>query len=97
MKAPCEARYPLVYESQSVYCTRPLLPAFGGTLLDDKNIHDGRARRRARCSSRAISSDRHVPERAERRPRQAALRVGAGRDAVSGPWLAADLGDNALQ
>jgi arabinogalactan oligomer/maltooligosaccharide transport system permease protein len=86
--------FPLAYEAQGAYAHAAVLSAFGGQLLDD---HDqlafvGPAAERSVDLVRKLLDERVVPEDADGSLVTNLFKSGKAAFAISGPWLAADLG-----
>jgi arabinogalactan oligomer / maltooligosaccharide transport system permease protein len=86
--------FPLAYEATKAYGHTPLLAAFGGRLLGDGDQYAfiGPEAERSLDFARDLV-DRHiVPEDADGSLVTNLFRTGHAAFAISGPWLAADLG-----
>jgi arabinogalactan oligomer/maltooligosaccharide transport system permease protein len=87
--------YPLVYEAASAYFHAPLLHAYGGALLDEAGRYAfvGPAAERSLVRVMALLRDRVVPEETSGALVSQLFVTGRAATAISGPWLAAELGD----
>lgn len=88
---------PLAYEAQGAYAHAAVLGAFGGRLLDESEgfAFVGPA---AEASLRLVSdllAQGAIPEAADGSLVKELFRSGRAAFAISGPWLAADLGSDA--
>jgi arabinogalactan oligomer/maltooligosaccharide transport system permease protein len=86
--------YPLVYEVKHIYGLAALFSSFGGTLLDAKDAYGffGPPAEQTLAFARDLI-DRHViPDDADGALVTNFFKSGQAAYAVSGPWLAADLG-----
>lgn len=86
--------YPLAYEAQDPYFHAPILHAFGGSMLDDREGF-GMVGPSAEASIdlvRAWTRDRIIPEEPGGALVLQLFSTGKAAAAISGPWLAADLG-----
>ena len=86
--------YPLVYESQGAYFHAPLLHAYGGAMLDDAGRYAFVGPAAERSLRRVISMTRAavIPDEASGALVSQLFASGRAATAISGPWLAADLG-----
>jgi arabinogalactan oligomer/maltooligosaccharide transport system permease protein len=86
--------YPLVYESQGAYFHAPLLHAYGGAMLDDAGRYTFVGPAAERSLRRVISMTRAgvIPDEASGALVSQLFASGRAATAISGPWLAADLG-----
>ncbi len=86
--------FPLAYEAQGAYAHAAILAAFGGQLLDasDQLAFVGPAAERSVELVRGLLDQRVVPEDADGSLVTNLFRSGKAAFAISGPWLAADLG-----
>ena len=90
-----EGTYPLVYEIKHVYGISALFSSFGGRLLDEKDNYGfvGPPAEQTLLFARDLI-DRHViPDEVDSAAVTNFFKSGKAAYAVSGPWLAADLGD----
>jgi len=87
--------YPLVYEAASAYFHAPLLHAYGGALLDETGRYAfvGPEAERSLVRVMALLRDRVVPEEASGSLVSQLFVTGRAATAISGPWLAAELGN----
>lgn len=87
--------FPLVYEAQNVYFHAPLLHAYGGELLDARGRYafTGPAAERSVAHARRLVRDGVVPDEASGSLVSQLFTTGRAAAAISGPWLAAELGD----
>lgn len=87
--------FPLVYEASSAYLHAAFAHAFGSGLLDDQGrylfVGDGAERSVARVLS--MLDARTIPEEASGTLVSQLFVTGRAAAAISGPWLAAELGD----
>ena len=86
--------FPLVYEAQNVYFHAPLLHAYGGELLDARGRYAfvGDAAERSVLHARRLVHDGIVPDEASGTLVTQLFTTGRAATAISGPWLAAELG-----
>lgn len=88
-------RYPLVYEASSAYFHAAFAHAFGSGYLDERGrylfVGDGAERSVARVI--AMLDARTIPEEASGTLVSQLFLTGHAAAAISGPWLAAELGD----
>lgn len=86
--------FPLAYEAQGAYAHAAILAAFGGRLLDDaaELAFIGPAAERSVDFVLGLLAVRAVPEDADGSLVTNLFRSGKAAFAISGPWLAADLG-----
>jgi len=89
----------LAYESRSAYYHAPFLAAFGGRLLwpDERFGFVGQGAERSLVLARELQRSGKVPGNADGALVTQLFRSGRAAFAVSGPWLAGDLGDAAVQ
>jgi len=87
--------FPLVYEAQNVYFHAPLLHAYGGELLDARGRYafTGEAAERSVEHARRLVRGGVVPDEASGTLVTQLFTTGRAAAAISGPWLAAELGD----
>ncbi len=90
--------YPLVYEAASAYFHAPLLHAYGGEILDEAGRYAfvGPAAERSLVRVMTLLRDRVVPEEASGSLVSQLFVTGRAATAISGPWLAAELGDRVV-
>ncbi|MEI8257245.1 MAG: extracellular solute-binding protein, partial [Deltaproteobacteria bacterium] len=87
--------YPLVYYAQNAYFHAPLAHAYGASLLDETTGAYGFTGRAARDSLVRVQSMIHdgvIPEEADGSLVSQLFANGRAATAISGPWLAADVG-----
>ena len=86
--------FPLAYEAKKAYGHSPLFSAFGGVLLgpDDQFGFVGEPAERSLFLARELIQTKAVPEDADGALVTTLFRSGQAAFAISGPWLAADLG-----
>ncbi len=89
--------YPLAYEIKGAYGLAALFSSFGGRLLDDQDGYGfvGPAAEQTLLLARDLVDQRVIPEDVDGALVTNLFKAGQAAYAVSGPWLAADLGDNA--
>lgn len=87
--------YALVYEAGSAYFHAPMLHAFGGAFLSDDGRYtfDGAAAEASVARVRQLLAAGVVPEEAGGALVSQLFASGRASAAISGPWLAAELGD----
>ncbi len=90
-----EGTFPLVYEAQNAYLHAPLAHAYGSALLDDQGHYAfvGSAAERSVERVRRMLRDRVIPQEASGALVSQLFLEGHAATAISGPWLAAELGD----
>ncbi len=90
-----EGTFPLVYEAQNAYLHAPLAHAYGSALLDDQGHYAfvGPAAERSVERVRRMLRDRVIPQEASGALVSQLFLEGHAATAISGPWLAAELGD----
>lgn len=89
--------FPLAYEAQGAYGLSAILAAHGGRLLgdDDSYAFVGPPAEQTLDLVRSFIDRRVIPEDADGALVTNLFRSGQAAFAISGPWLAADLGDKA--
>ncbi len=89
--------YPLVYDVQHVYGIAALFSSFGGRLLDERDSYgfSGPPAEQTLLFARDLIDHHVIPASADGALVTNMFKSGHAAYAVSGPWLAADLGDNA--
>jgi arabinogalactan oligomer/maltooligosaccharide transport system permease protein len=87
--------FPLAYEAQSAYAHAALLSAFGSALLSprDEWAFIGPSAERSIVFARELIDAHVVPEDADGALVTSLFRSGHAAFAISGPWLATDLGE----
>lgn len=87
--------FPLAFEAQGAYGMSPLFAAFGGKMLEpgDRYGFTGAPAERALRMTRDLIAARAVPEGADGALVTDLFRTGKAAFAISGPWMAASLGD----
>jgi arabinogalactan oligomer/maltooligosaccharide transport system permease protein len=87
--------YPLVYEAQNAYFHAPFAHAYGSGLLDDRGRYAfvGDGAERSVTHVRRLLRARVIPEEASGSLVSQLFLSGHAATAISGPWLAAELGD----
>ena len=87
--------FPLAYEAQGAYAHAAVLSAFGGAMLgkDDQLAFVGPAAEASVDLVRSLLEQRVVPEDADGSLVTNLFKSGKAAFAISGPWLAADLGE----
>ncbi|HVH98450.1 MAG TPA: extracellular solute-binding protein [Enhygromyxa sp.] len=91
-----DGSFALAYEARGAYAHAALLAAFGGALLDvetDDFAFEGPAAERSLELAVELIERGVVPEDADGALVTNLFRSGQAATAISGPWLAADLGD----
>ncbi len=89
--------YPLVYYAQNAYFHAPLAHAYGASLIDVNTGAYGFTGRPARGSLERVQSmirNGVIPEEADGSLVSQLFANGRAATAISGPWLAADIGPN---
>ena len=88
--------YPLVYDVKHVYGIAALFSSFGGRLLDEKDNYGfaGPPAEQTLLFARDLIDHHLIPDSADNALVTNMFKAGQAAYAVSGPWLAADLGDN---
>jgi arabinogalactan oligomer/maltooligosaccharide transport system permease protein len=86
--------FPLAYEANGLYVHSALLGAFGGTVLgpDDSFSLASPAAERSLDFALGLLAKKAIPEEADGALVTQLFRSGKAAFAISGPWLAADLG-----
>ena len=89
-----QGTYPLVYEVKHIYGLAALFYSFGGTLLDAKDSYGffGPPAEQTLAFARDLIDRRVIPDDADGALVTNFFKSGQAAYAVSGPWLAADLG-----
>lgn len=90
-----EGTYPLVFEAENAYYVAALLHAYGGELLRPDGSYGfvGPAAERTVTRLRAMLRAGQIPEEASGELVGRLFASGQAAAAISGPWLAPDLGD----
>jgi arabinogalactan oligomer/maltooligosaccharide transport system permease protein len=88
--------YAFAYEAQNTYAHAPILHAFGGRMLDDRDgfAFVGPAAEQSLSFVANLLDVGAVPRDADGALVTNLFRAGKAAFAMSGPWLAADLGDS---
>ncbi|MEO7327174.1 MAG: extracellular solute-binding protein [Minicystis sp.] len=88
---------PLVYEAQGVYGLSALFSAFDGRLLDEQDHYGfvGLPAEQTVLLARSLIEQKAIPADIDGALVTSLFRAGQAAFAISGPWLAADLGDKA--
>jgi arabinogalactan oligomer/maltooligosaccharide transport system permease protein len=87
--------FPLVYEARNTYAHAALFGAFGGELLtkDDRFGLTGPGAEASLALARGFLTSGAVPDDANYNILKELFKAGKAAFVISGPWLAADLGD----
>ncbi len=88
--------HPLAYEIKGAYGLAALFSSFGGRLLDEQDGYGfaGPAAEQTLLFARSLVDQKVIPEDVDGALVTNLFKTGQAAYAVSGPWLAADLGDS---
>ena len=91
-----QGTYPLAYEIKGAYGLAALFSSFGGRLLDEQDGYGfaGPAAEQTLLLARSLVDQHVIPEDVDGALVTNLFKSGQAAYAVSGPWLAADLGDS---
>jgi len=90
--------FPIAYEAQGAYAHAAVLAAFGGRLLADDDTFGfvGPGAERSVDLVRGLVDEKALPEDADGALVSGLFRSGRAAFAISGPWLASDLGASVI-